>query len=326
MRVVSVLLAATWFCLFPVSGMAGNAHPYLYPEIYGPYDNDPDDPGPPPAALHGHVDSCPVPDPSDLLIPCYVQKVPYTVGCVALHVGNLDQPTASGWPPPCSPGGGYVEIRCGILRTGHAVTYLGLTACPGFVQGPGIAPGAIDVYATTKCHDWPDHPFYVKYLNTTGSTSSYFNITTNADDGQIRLKNCQGSWETPTIGGQVEWGGTKTILCLSEPNPCELGPTCQVTPDSLEFGNVPLGTAVGFLETRIGVASIVFKSAGVTAADIMPDSSTSKRTGSSVAFNGTSNACDDFKPSMAAEPTFAPLLPSHDTRCERPSFSFTFPT
>jgi len=220
MRTILVILAAACFCLVPVMALAGNAHPTLYLEIYQ-YDTDPDDPEfgcvflgtCPEICYHPH----PGPLPGDLQ--CYSPKIAYQFGIVPIHVGKLDTPPlGSGWPLPCGPGGGWVTLSLGIVRTGAPATVLGLGICPGFLQGPGTVPAAILFTATTACHDWYDHGAYMKYMATSSTLASFFDITTNADDGILLLKNCQAIDEIPpqlVIGGRAQWGGTKSITCTT---------------------------------------------------------------------------------------------------------------
>ena len=105
-------------------------------------------------------------------------------------------------------------MSCGIASSGLSVTFAGFIACPGFVQGAGSAPQAIAVSATAACHDIFDHPGYCKYMTTTYVGATYFDIISNADDGAIKIINCQGNpdpgWE---VAGGAQWGGTKTISC-----------------------------------------------------------------------------------------------------------------
>jgi len=214
MKKLLLLLAWTYFCVVPVLAHAGNIYPSLYLEIYM-YDTDPDDPDVGCNLANSCPEICYHPTrPSQLH--CYNPKIANFIGVVPIHVDRLaTPPLATGWPPPCGPGGGYITVSCGVARTGTALTYTGLTVCPNFLQGPGTPPGAIVVTATTQCHDWVDHPCYAKYL-TTNTTASYFTITGNVEDGnKINLINCQAVSETSilTVGGGAQWGGTKTIIC-----------------------------------------------------------------------------------------------------------------
>jgi hypothetical protein len=222
MKKLLVLLIAACFCLVPTMALAGNTSPTLYLEIYM-LDYDPDDPGPPPANLCVH--------PSRPLVgelPCFSPKAPYNFGIVPIHIGKLDTDPAKGgvlapgWPLPCGPGGGYDVISVGVAKTGTAVTYVGITGCPGFLQGPGTPPAAILFAATTACHDWLDHPCYVKYMSTTAMTATFFTIVANTDDGLIQLINCQLGQEIPAVGGGAQWGGTKSIVCGLDPTAVDL--------------------------------------------------------------------------------------------------------
>lgn len=220
MKKLLVLLIAACFCIAPAVAHAGNLNPTLYLEMYM-YDTDPDDPD------YGCVigGTCPEicyhsvhPLVGDLH--CYNTKTAYFIGVTPIHVAKLaTPPLADGWPLPCGPGGGYVLVSCAITKAGAAVTFMGLTVCPNFLQGPGTAPGGILVSATTKCHDWEDHPCYGKWL-TTNVVQTNFTITGNLEDGNmIDLINCQGTTERPilTVSGGAQWGGTKTIVCATNP-------------------------------------------------------------------------------------------------------------
>jgi len=216
MKKLLVLLIAACFCLVPTMALAGNTNPTLYLEIYM-LEEDPDDPGPPPAFLCFHESRPLVGE-----LPCFSPKAPYNFGIIPIHIGKLDQPICPDWPMPGGPGGGYDVLSVGVAKTGGTVNFVGITACPGFLQGPGTAPGAILFAATTKCHDWVDHPCYVKYMSTTSMTATYFTIVANADDSLIQLINCQLGTEIPAVGGGVQWGGTKTIVCGLDPTAVNL--------------------------------------------------------------------------------------------------------
>ena len=206
MRWLLILLSCLICLTLPVIALAGNANPHLYLEIYM-YNVDPEDPPPPPAELCTHLPL--------LNIPCYSPKATYYYGIVPIHVHYLDTPPlAQGWPPPCGPGGGYIGVSCGIIRTGVSLTFAGFATCAGFVQGAGTAPQSIVVSATSACHDVFDHPGYCKYIATTNMGASFFDMVNNADDGAIKLINCQGTPDTGLeIGGRAQWGGTKSINC-----------------------------------------------------------------------------------------------------------------
>jgi len=225
MKTLLVLLAAACLCLVPVIAQA-NAHPTLYLEIYQ-YDTDPDDPD------YGCVflGTCPeicfhAQRPMVGELHCYNAKLPYNFGIVPIHVAKLDTPPlAAGWPLPCGPGGGWVTLSCGIANSGAPVTRLGLGVCPNFLQGPGTVPMAILFTATTACHDWYDHGAYMKYMSTSSVAATFFDITTNADDGILLLKNCQAIDEMPpqlVIGGRAQWGGTKSVICALDPTSVDL--------------------------------------------------------------------------------------------------------
>ena len=212
MRFLLILLCCLTCLTFPVIALAGNANPHLYLEIYV-LDYDPDDPGPQPEYLCGHSRPF-VPD-----LPCFAPKAPYYYGILPIHVHNLDTPPlAQGWPPPCGPGGGYIGVSCGIAKSGVTVTFMGFIPCPGFALGAGTAPGAIVVSATSACHDVFDHAGYCKYMASTNMGATYFDIVNNADDGAIKVINCQGNLDTGLeIAGRAQWGGTKQISCYSVP-------------------------------------------------------------------------------------------------------------
>jgi hypothetical protein len=219
MKTLLVLLVAACFCLVPVAARAGNVNPVLYLEIFT-YDADPDDPdlgciaaGTCPELCYHNV------RPVVGEIQCFAAKVAYQIAALPIHVGKLDTPPlAEGWPLPCGPGGGWVTLSCGVARTGATANFLGLGICPNFLQGPGVPPAAVLYTATTQCHDWYDHGGYMKYMATTNVTATYFDITTNADDDILLLKDCQGGNDIPPvlgIGGRAQWGGAKSVTCAA---------------------------------------------------------------------------------------------------------------
>jgi hypothetical protein len=110
-------------------------------------------------------------------------------------------------------------VECGVASSGVVCTYLSFAACPGFVVGPSTPPASIALYATTKCHDWPDHPGYLRYISLSADTgATYFDIVNNADDAWIKVVNCQCGYDDGTIvGGRAQWGGSKTVNCYSHP-------------------------------------------------------------------------------------------------------------
>lgn len=214
MRTLLILVIGACFCLAPALTLAGNINPTFSLEIYD-LDTDPDDPGPPPAYICYHASR-----PLAGELQCFATKgAAFHFGIVPIHVGRLaTPPLAEGWPLPCGPGGGWVLTSYGLQRTGVAVTFMGVTVCPNFLQGPGTPPGAILVSATTQCHDWLDHPIYAKFMSSANLGATYFTIIGNIEDeNKIDLINCQGTTETTllTVGGGAQWGGTKTIACPS---------------------------------------------------------------------------------------------------------------
>jgi len=213
MKKLLVLLIAACFCLVPVVSLAGNTHVSLYLEIYM-FDADPDDPGPAPAYLCVHD-----PGPLQGELPCYSTKLPYFFAAVPVHVGQLDVPTASGWPLPAGPGGGFVGLAYGLTRSGQAITFLGFVTCPEFLQGPGTPPGAILASATTKCHDWHDHIGYTKYMASSSTVASFFDITMNTDLGDVEVIDCQANLSPNTVVGRAQWGGTKSVTCAFDGTP-----------------------------------------------------------------------------------------------------------
>ena len=225
MKTLLVLLAAACLCLVPVVARAGNAHPALCLEMYQ-YDTDPDDPEFGCVFLGTCPELCYHPHPMfPEEVQCYNSKLADFVGVTPIHVGMLDTPPlAPGWPLPCGPGGGWILVSCGIVRSGAAATFLGMGICPNFLQGPGTPPEAILYTATTQCHDWYDHGAYAKWM-TTNVLASFFDITTNADDDVLLLMNCQAGHEVPpqlSIIGGAQWGGTKTIMCPQGPTSVDL--------------------------------------------------------------------------------------------------------
>jgi len=214
MKTLLILVIVACFCLAPAVTLAGNINPIMFLEIYTMAD-DPDDPGPPPSYLCYH-------DARPLVgeIQCYAEKVSYNFGLVPIHVGRLNPPISQGWPLPAGPGGGWVLVSYGLQRTGVTVTYVGISMCPNFLQGPGTAPGAILATATTQCHDWLDHACYAKFMSSTNVGATYFTIIGNLEDYNIiDLINCQAITENTilTVGGGAQWGGTKTLVCATDP-------------------------------------------------------------------------------------------------------------
>jgi len=215
MKTLLVLLAAACFFLVPVVAQAGNANPVVYLEVYM-YDTDPDDPDFGCVALGTCPEICfhNSPIPYDTPLHCYSPKLPYMFAVVPIHVAKMDPPIAQGWPLPCGPGGGYVQVSTGITRSGAPATFLGFSACPNFLAGPSAPPLDILFSATTACHDWRDHPCYGKWMSTSSVVASFFDITGNVNNGMItNLINCQLGTEIPAIGGRGQWGGTQTIEC-----------------------------------------------------------------------------------------------------------------
>jgi len=205
------LALCTLICVtFPPAALSGNVSPRLYLEIYM-YDTDPDSYLPRPAGLCSHSSQVAV-------IPCYSAKGPNYYGVVPIHISALDSPLARGWPPPSGPGGGYITVSCGIATSGVTLTFLGFSPCYGFLEGAGTPPQSIVVSATSSCHGVLDHPGYCKYLSNTNVGATYFNIVNNADDGAIKIVNCQASLDYGVgVGGGAQWGGAKTITCYSIP-------------------------------------------------------------------------------------------------------------
>jgi len=225
MKTLLSALIAACVCLLPVATLAGNAHPTLYLEIYA-FDNNPDDPGPAPPYVCAHPSSDPV------QLQCYAPKAPYTFAVLPIHIGNLDTPPlAEGWPAGSTgPGGGFVCVTYGVSTIGAHCTYVSFSACPGFLIGPSNAgmPAACLSTATTRCHDWVDHPGYLTYFTATGVGDTYFNIVANADEGYARVINCQFEYDMGTqIGAGAQWGGTQTVVCPwdSSPDPTSVEET-----------------------------------------------------------------------------------------------------
>jgi len=213
-----MLLVAAFFCLAPVLAFAdGNTAPRLYLEVYQ-YNFDPDDPGPPPAEICTHQVK-PIPIGQELQ--CFVDKAAFNFGIVPVHVGHLDEPIATSWPLPAGPGGGYVGLAYGLVRTGVAATFVGYVPCAGFLQGPSSAgvPAAIVVSATTACHDWWDHTGYCKFLSTSNLGATFFDIVANADLLDVEVINCQANLDLGlVVAGGAQWGGPKSYQCGVSPD------------------------------------------------------------------------------------------------------------
>ena len=215
MKKLLVLLALACCSLIPVVAFAGNVHPNLYLEIY-----------PTDANICVHT---PHPGPLPGEIPCYLAaKTPFTLAYVPIHIGKLDTDPdkggnlAQGWPLPCGPGGGYDGVSYGILPTGGVVTALAATACPRFGSGTSSVPLAVLFAADDACHDWYDHPGYVSFL-AMDAVATYFTIVANTDDNAIKVINCQGGLDLGlVVAGGAQWGGTKTIVCGTDPTSVDL--------------------------------------------------------------------------------------------------------
>ena len=205
-----VLLVTACFCLVPAFAFAGNAHTVFYLEIYSSSTNPP---------LCVHVVRPVVGD-----IQCYMAKVGMSA-YIPLHVGKLDTPPlAQGWPIPSGPGGGYSTVGYSLVQSGEPVSFLSSTACAGFAVGYGTPPNDISFSATSACHDWYDHPGYLRYFNEFENTgATYFDIGIYHPESGIKQVNCQGDYDPdPVVGGRAQWGGTKSIVCANDPTAVDL--------------------------------------------------------------------------------------------------------
>jgi hypothetical protein len=212
MKKLFVLLALVCCSVIPVAAFAGNAHPNLYLEIY--------------SSSVGRCVHAVHPGPLPGEIQCYLAaKVEGSIAYVPIHIGKLDTPPlAAGWPLPCGPGGGFVGVSYGLNMTGYDVdvTALAATACTKFGLGPSIVPTAIVFSADDACHDWWDHPGYVTVQSLT-ENPVYFTIVANSEELAIKVINCQGGLDLGlVIAGGAQWGGSKTLVCGTDPTSVDL--------------------------------------------------------------------------------------------------------
>lgn len=210
---ISTTISAACSCLiFPAAGLAGNAAPKLYLEVWD-FEGGVPDPVPTDVCIHTTAPTGG--------IHCHDQKLAYHTAAVALHVGNLDTPTCPTIGPACATYGGYVGVGFGIVTSGEAVVFLGWTACPGFLAGPSFAgePAACLATSAWGCREWWEHLGYLTYVNmSTATGATYFDIVASADDATYDVINCANSYDTNTsIGGGAQWGGTQTVTCSSTP-------------------------------------------------------------------------------------------------------------
>jgi len=186
---------------------AGNVLPYVHLEVYQ-YSQQ-QDPAPAEVCLHQ--------ERGEIELQCYCPKSAYAYAFVPIHVTHLNLPICSTVGPACADSGGYTGIELGLHVSGTAVTFLSAVACSGFSKLPSTAsePGAISFVSTSLCHASGAHPGYVVYYNaSTKTTATYFDITSNADTGQLRVLNCEQLYDPWTaINGRAQWGGTRTIVC-----------------------------------------------------------------------------------------------------------------
>ncbi len=197
--ILSIMLPAL---VFSAPLLAGNLQPTLYLEIYG-FEQDPTD------TLPDYV--CTHPENTyPIYLPCSAAKSPYGYGFLAIHVGRLDNPTCPTVGPQCFQYGGYAGLCFGVIHTGQPALYMSFNACPGFLVGYGGGAADIMVTSAGACHDWHDHPGYLKYVNLSPNTErTYFRIVENSSLGFLKVINCSMEYDYSTeIDGCVAWGGT----------------------------------------------------------------------------------------------------------------------
>lgn len=222
-RVLANLIAWAFFLsvvfLLPGSiALAGNVHPCPFLEI-----SMFDEPSPPPeyaqaVCYHQWIYRPPYYE-GPMEPACFAAKPPYMYATLAVHIGCLDDPICPTVGPGCEQYGGFTGFAFGISTTGFPVSYLSFTPCPGFTENPSQAgaPAAISVSSTSGCRISSNHVGYLTYLNGTSAVgATYFDIVPNADLGYFKVVNCAGTYdEGTTIGGRAQWGGTKTLTCLT---------------------------------------------------------------------------------------------------------------
>jgi len=198
--------AAFLFSLLPVlllsaTALAGNLQPTLFLEIYS--FEDPADTLPGYVCTHTEITY-------PFYLPCSAAKSPYGYGFLAVHVGRLSMPVCPTVGAGCSDYGGFAGIHFGVIQRGEPVLFMGYTACPGFVSGFNDGPGDILALTAGGCHDWRDHPGYLRYINlSTNTGATYFRIVENATVGVFRVVNCSLGYDYGTeAAGCAAWGGT----------------------------------------------------------------------------------------------------------------------
>jgi hypothetical protein len=213
MKKLFVLLAVVCFSVVPAVTFGTNSHPTLYLEIY--------------AGSTGRCVHAVHPGPLPGEIQCYYgTKDEGTTAYIPIHIGKLDTPPlAQGWPLPCGPGGGFDGVSYGLATSGEwdvDVECVSVTPCTGFGVGPGLCPSAIVFAASDACHDWWDHPGYVR-VGSLNATPVTFSIVQNSQELALSVINCQGGLDVGrVVGGGAQWGGTKTIVCATDPTSVDL--------------------------------------------------------------------------------------------------------
>ena len=195
---LSVLLPALFLS---IPAQAGNYQPTLWLEVWN-FEEEPADSIPGSVCTHTETGY-------PFNFPCTSPKSPYAFGFLVVHVGSLDLPTCPTLGVGCEQYGGYAGLCFGVVQTGRPAVFATFEACPGFAVAYCGGQHDIIVVSTESCHDWPDHPGYLKYVNLSPSVEpTYFGIVNNATTGHHKVQNCSLGFDDGTeVGGCAAWGG-----------------------------------------------------------------------------------------------------------------------
>ena len=210
----TLLIALAALMIIPTVLFAGNPTPTLYFEVY----RFSTTPSPVPTYICTHA-TRPFVGP----LPCFADRIFNSRYYVPIHVAKLVDicPLESG--PECAPYGGTTGLPFGAIMTGAPISFINVTACPGWMKGASIIgePAAIGIYSNTGCKDWVSHPGYLLYRELEESEAAvYITPGPNADVGYVYNISCDFTYDMGTvIGGGVQIGGTQTIICPQDPTP-----------------------------------------------------------------------------------------------------------
>ncbi len=210
----ALLIALAVLMLIPTVLFAGNAAPTLYFEIY----RFSTTPVPVPAYVCTHATR-----PFVGELPCQVPRLFNSRYYVGVHIAKLTNICPEPPGPLCGPYGGTVGVPFGAIMTGEPISFISWTACPGYLKGASNAgePAACAAYSNSGCKDWMDHTGYLLYRELEDMPGSVW-ITPgpNADVAHNKVINCSFTYDENTqIGGGVQIGDPKTIVCPSDPTP-----------------------------------------------------------------------------------------------------------